>query len=303
MLLPLFSNLSNKSLLIWAAIFILSPILIDAIRLLLQWSPGNFLFPVGEAIDAKFGITEQNWRTYLFTEGSGLKEWWHWQQTSFIYRYASLLNNNRIFKVLGMFLLGYYVGRNMIYANLQQYSSQLKKIRKWGFLIGIPANVVVYIFEGDEKYIHASTWGMADTISYALGVVPLALAIASTIALSWMNSKNSWLKIFAPVGQMALTNYLVQTVICSIIFYGAGFGLGQKIGLTYLFPIAVAVFGFQIIYSNIWLRHFNYGPVEWIWRQLTYGKKIPLRKRKDAQLPVTKVKNAETVLNDTPTIL
>jgi uncharacterized protein len=303
MLLPLFRNLSNRNLLLCATLFILSPIAIDLVRLALQWSPGHFLFPIGEAIDAKVGLTEENWRTYLFTDGSGWKEWWHWQQTSFIYRYATLLNSNRLFKVLGMFLLGYYVGRNMIYTNLHQYTHILKKIRNWGLLIGIPANVVVYIFEGDDKFIHASAWGMADTISYALGVVPLALAIASTIALSWMKSKNSWLKVFAPVGQMALTNYLAQTIICSMIFYGAGFGLGQKIGLAYVFLIAVAVFGLQIIYSNIWLRHFNYGPVEWIWRQLTYGKKIPLKKQKDFQLPVTKVKNAETVLNDAPTIL
>jgi uncharacterized protein len=75
---------------------------------------------------------------------------------------------------------------------------------------------------------------------------------------------------------MALTNYLMHSVLCIIIFYGVGFGLGGKMGPVLFWPIAFAIVAIQIFYSRWWLRHFQYGPMEWIWRQLTYGKRLPL---------------------------
>jgi uncharacterized protein len=77
---------------------------------------------------------------------------------------------------------------------------------------------------------------------------------------------------------MALTNYLLQTIFGVLLFYGLGLGLGQKFGLVYLFPIAIGIFILQVIYSNFWFRYFQYGPLEWVWRQLTYGKRLPIRK-------------------------
>ncbi len=279
LLLPLFRNCSNKTLLIWATVFVLAPIAIDALRLWVKWSPGDFLLPIGLSIDEKVGLTEDNWRTYIFKKGSGFTEWWNWQQTSFIYRYYDLLNNNRIPKVLGMFLLGLYAGRKMIYANLDHYRNLFKKMMLWGFAIGVPASFVMYLFEGDEKFIPSSSLGMYDTVFYALSVVPLSLAYTASICLFWIKRKSiSRLSVFAPVGRMALTNYLVQTVVASFLFYGAGLGLGQKFGLVVLFPIVIGIYAMQVLYSSIWLKHFQFGPLEWIWRQLTYGKRMPLRK-------------------------
>jgi uncharacterized protein len=279
LLLPLFRNCSNKTLLIWATVFVLAPIAIDALRLWLKWSPGDFLLPIGLSIDEKVGLTEDNWRTYIFIKGSGFTEWWNWQQTSFIYRYQYILNSNRILKVLGMFLIGFYVGRKMIYANLDEYGSLFRRVMKWGFALGLPASIVMYLFEGDGKYIHAHWYGLFDTVFYALSVVPLSLAYASAICLFWIKRKGiSRLYVFAPVGRMALTNYLMQTLIASFLFYGAGLGLGQKFGLVVLFPIVIGIYAMQVLYSSIWLKHFQYGPMEWIWRQLTYGERMPLKK-------------------------
>jgi uncharacterized protein len=255
----------------------LSPIAIDAIKLWVQWGPGNFIMPVAESIDAKNGINGEEWRTYLFKDGSGWQQWRNYHQTGFLYRFSSLLNNNRIPKVLGMFLVGFYVGRKMIYANLEQYKPLLKKVRFWGFFIGLPFSVAMAIFEGDDKNIYASTLGMLDTVSYAFGVIPLSLAYTASIALLWLKRKSSLLSLFAPVGRMALTNYLMQTVIGIFLFYGIGLGLGQKFGISYVFLIAIAIYCIQVLYSNIWFRYFQYGPLEWIWRQLTYGKRLPIR--------------------------
>ena len=76
---------------------------------------------------------------------------------------------------------------------------------------------------------------------------------------------------------MALTNYLMHTVVCVIIFYGYGFGQFGKMGAGKATLIAFAIFVIQIPLSALWLKYFAYGPTEWIWRQLTYRKRLPLR--------------------------
>jgi uncharacterized protein len=278
--LPLFKKFSDKGLLIWAAVLILSPFAIDVIKILLQVNPGDFLQPIAEGIDKKTGVPlDDGWRTYLFKEGSGWQEWRNYRSSSFIYRYQSLLNNNRIPKVLGMFLIGFYVGRKMMYANLSNYATLLKKLMLWGFVIGLPASFAMAWFEGDGKNVYQSVWGLLDTFFYAIGVVPLSLAYVSAVCLYWVKTKGiNKLSVFAPVGRMALTNYLLQSLFGVFIFYGAGLGLGQKMGPVYFIPIAIGFYLLQVFFSNIWLKYFQFGPLEWIWRSLTYGKKQPMKK-------------------------
>jgi uncharacterized protein len=169
----------------------------------------------------------------------------------------------------------------MIYAQLEENKVLLKKVRKWGFLIGIPANLAMAWFEIDDKSVPAAA-GLLDTLFYAAGVVPLSLAYTASICLLWLNKKGetSW-KYLAPVGRMALTNYLMHTVICITLFYGIGFALGGRIGPSVFFPAAILIYAVQVCYSNWWYRHFQYGPMEWVWRQLTYGKRLPIRGSKN----------------------
>jgi uncharacterized protein len=279
-ILPLFRKCSDKTLLIWAICLILSPIFIDIIRLLLHWSPGDFLNKMAQQRDAKNGIPpDDSFAFYLYKDGSGYSEIRKWLDGGLFYRYEYILDSNRIMKVLGIFLIGFYVGRKMIYARLEEYKPLLKKIRNWGFLIGLPISVVMCYFEADKKNVPTSWMGMPDTVTYALSVVPLSFAYASTIALLWLRKKEgSRLNILAPVGRMALTNYLSQTIFAILIFYNIGFGVGTKTGYTYVVLIVLAVYAFQVLYSNIWFRYFQYGPMEWIWRQLTYGKRLKFRR-------------------------
>lgn len=83
---------------------------------------------------------------------------------------------------------------------------------------------------------------------------------------------------------MALTNYVGQSVICTLVFYGTGLGLGGTMGPTLYLPIGFAVFGFQVMASRLWLDHFRFGPLEWLWRMLTYGEWLPLAKRAESSL-------------------
>jgi len=90
----------------------------------------------------------------------------------------------------------------------------------------------------------------------------------------------SFFRLMRPVGQMAFSNYLTQSIAGAIIFYGIGFGLYGQLQRYQIYLVVLAIWITQIIWSHVWLRYFQYGPFEWLWRQLTYWKKLPLRKAK-----------------------
>lgn len=281
LLLPLFKKCTNRTLLITAAALILSPILLDCIAILIQSKFGAAFEKLGMAIDVKHGVPleKEKYSQYLFYNGSGFEQWRNWQASGWAYRINYILDSNRIPKVLGMFLLGFYAGRKMMYAQLENHISLFKKLRFWGLLIGIPASVASFYFEIFQKGI-PSPVGLFRTFFYAISVVPLCLAYTSVICLHWVKKQgNSKLKFLAPVGRMALTNYIMQTVLGILIYYAIGLGLGGNIGPVLFMPIGLVVYALQIIYSNWWFKHFNYGPLEWVWRQLTYGKRLPLKKQ------------------------
>ena len=89
---------------------------------------------------------------------------------------------------------------------------------------------------------------------------------------------NTVTRRFAAVGQMALTNYLMQTIICTTIFYGHGFGKFGTMSRTELFGVVIAVWIVELIWSPMWLARYRFGPFEWLWRSLTYGTRQPMRR-------------------------
>jgi|SRR5215203_2275181 len=283
MILPLFRKFSGKALVVTAIALILSPIILDCIYILFHAKPGDGLERLAISTDVKNGIpTDSTYATYLYKPGSGFHEWRNWQGSGWAYRYSYIVDSNRVPKVLGMFLLGLYAGRKMMYLHLEDHVSLFKKLRRWGFIIGIPSAIGCTYYEIFEKGI-PNPVGLGHTIFYAFSVVPLCLAYTSVICLRWIKKKgNSKLKVLAPMGRMALTNYLMQTIIGITLYYGVGFGFGGNIGPIVFIPIGLVVYSLQIAYSNWWFRYFNYGPMEWIWRQLTYGQRLPFRKTNQA---------------------
>jgi len=94
------------------------------------------------------------------------------------------------------------------------------------------------------------------------------------------------LEIFAPVGQMAFTNYLSQSIITSVIFYG--FGLFDRLQRYEVYYVVAGIWLFQVIFSHIWMKYFRFGPFEWVWRSLTYLYRPPmLRNRDDKRIAFT----------------
>jgi uncharacterized protein len=149
----------------------------------------------------------------------------------------------------------------------------------YGLVLGLIGNLVLAATTGNEAQFPPSVSGFIGVIGYSFGVPGLALAIAALAALLWQNDAAQRLfGVLAPVGRMALTNYLMQTVICVLIFYGYGSGYFSRVGALQATLIAFAIFALQIVLSSIWLKFFAYGPMEWIWRQLTYRRRLDLRR-------------------------
>ncbi|MDQ3289739.1 MAG: DUF418 domain-containing protein [Bacteroidota bacterium] len=106
----------------------------------------------------------------------------------------------------------------------------------------------------------------------ALGHIGLVMLIYKMRLLPWL------MKALSAVGRMAFTNYVLQTIICSFVFYGFGFNLFGKLQRYELYYVVAAVWVFQLIISPIWLHYFQFGPLEWCWRSLTYWQRQPMTK-------------------------
>jgi uncharacterized protein len=113
-----------------------------------------------------------------------------------------------------------------------------------------------------------------------LGLIAMAAFYLSGIVLLWRRPAwRSRLARLAPVGRMALTNYLTHSLIYLALFYGFGLALLGRVGATFCLALSVAIFAAQILFSAWWLRRFQFGPAEWLWRSLTYGGRQPMRLR------------------------
>jgi uncharacterized protein len=113
---------------------------------------------------------------------------------------------------------------------------------------------------------------------WRIGILGLAASYVCAIVLLFRRCAwRSRFDVFAAVGRMAFTNYLAQSVICTFLFYGWGLGWYGRVGTFACLGIALVLFGGQAAASRWWLRRFRFGPAEWAWRSLTYGRVQPFR--------------------------
>jgi uncharacterized protein len=113
---------------------------------------------------------------------------------------------------------------------------------------------------------------LSNQIIYWFGIV-MSLAWISIAMLACRNGCRSWLgRSLGAVGRLALTNYLLQSLLCTFVFYGHGLGLYGSVDRTGQVAVAAGIWSLQLIASPLWLRYFRYGPAEWLWRSLAYGR-------------------------------
>lgn len=188
-----------------------------------------------------------------------------------------------IIYALGRFALGAAIGRSGILDDIPRHLPLLKRVTAVALPLGLLAALAVRLLgEG-----HWDPFGMGKDAK-TMGQVfrsPAALLLAAGYASGIVVALHTRLGkrlfgIFAPVGRMALTNYLAQGLIYAFVLFGVGPGLGLagRIGSAAVVAICIAFFAFQTAFSHWWLARYRFGPMEWLWRTLTYGERPPMRR-------------------------
>jgi uncharacterized protein len=279
-ILVLFRKRADRTLLIWAAILIIAvPTLLGAIPMIMSALGVEMPTPDLAAIDARHAATLA---VFQSTDYGAIVRENLVQAGKFFFGRKSVF----LLYLLGLFLLGLYVGRRRMFQNVSAHRALLRRLVIWGIPIGLIAGIVLAVmqvgFEPGE--IMAKPWlALVFTVLSMLSMPPLAAGYVAAVTL--LLEKPQWadrLSIFAPVGRMALTNYLLQTVILVSIVNGYGLGMIGHIGPAFGLVMALTLYSLQMIWSPIWLNHFRFGPMEWLWRSLTYGTPQPMRIRHPA---------------------
>ena len=262
LLLPLFVRWSDTRLAIGAFFLVfLVPLVGVPLFEALGWAPHEAFYQLSDSVAAKLGtrITSDNGVEIL---GSG--RWDQlaaWVLSGPIYAWGLKLESWRIPKVLGIMLLGLIFGTRLAAGRLPADRTLLRRVLVGGIAIGLPATFAYALLPGQRQ---------ADWPSL-VGTVPLALAYGAAFLLAWPRAR-SILVHFAAPGRMALTNYLSQTIIGIVLFYGVGFGLIGKLRPLEIYGIAILIFASQVVISRWWLSRHTMGPMERLWRSLTYGR-------------------------------
>lgn len=276
MILVRLRGLEEDRALRWVAILLVLPVVFYLPLLLHPALMLGLPFFIGGSVlatAAGFDVNDMSTITNAYL-GGGAKGMMALSVPAMFFRWGDLLASGRPFKVLAMFVLGMVLGRRRIWDDLAVYTPLLRRVAIWGIGIGLPACLLL---ARNAAAVGASNapglTGLGDAALYAIGVAPLAMGYAAVFALLWQ--RPAWQRVLvwlAPTGRMALTNYLTQTLIGIVVFYGVGFGLGGRLGPTWYVAMALAILVAQTLFSRWWLARHQFGPMEGIWRKLTYGK-------------------------------
>lgn len=273
MCLPLLRNVSDRGLLRTAAFFLLLPIAVDAVTQVLGVSLSAPAVREQWRYCDRYGITEENFG-YWLRDATSYGDMFKFLIQGAWVRVQEFVDGNRYFKVFGLFVLGFYIGRNRMYADLAARKPLLRRVTVIGLAAGLPLSLL-YAW----SCMNGHPLGNAvHTAIYTVSVYPLGLAYMCGMCLMYLRHKDLavWRRLAYP-GRMALTNYIGQSVIGALLFYGIGLGLGASFGLVQTELIVAGVYLFQMAFSRVWLRFFRFGPLEWIWRMLTYGRWFDIR--------------------------
>jgi uncharacterized protein len=181
-------------------------------------------------------------------------------------------------RVFGMFLLGFVLGRMGVFHSPARHARLLLELSRSALLIGLLGGFLYAAFDRGETLLPLTFNGFVRTIFESISAPLLSLGYAAWITLAFQRPGwQPYLLRLAPVGRMALSNYLFQSVSGVILFYGIGGGLFMRVSLVTALGIAMLVFMVQAALSRLYLSYFAHGPAEWVWRQITYANRIPLK--------------------------
>jgi uncharacterized protein len=181
-----------------------------------------------------------------------------------------------IFTLLPLMMLGTYLAR------VKLFHDPVANRRKLIWFTAI-TGFLFLVFKAGPYLIGAPLW--LTIIQDSIGGPASALFYLSVITLVANRPVFSWIaRQLSYVGRMSLSNYLFQSVLMFVLFYGIGFGLYAEFSLLGFVCFVIGVFVIQVVLSRVWFRYFTFGPIEWLWRILTYGKIQPLRKKNEQRV-------------------
>lgn len=223
------------------------------------------LQPSAEDLDESIATMRGPWLG-VYEHATGFIKWW---RTSFFYRYGFLEDFATMLIGIALFSLGALQGR--------WPTRRYVWLAVGGYGFGLTVNAIetmAMLRSGFDPLVVQWTW----LGSYEFGRVPVTLGHVGLIMIIWKSGfVPAAMRRLAAVGRMALTNYLTQSLICTLLFTGVGFGWFGQLARHELYYVVAAVWTLQLIWSPFWLARFQYGPAEWLWRSLTYRKRQPMR--------------------------
>jgi uncharacterized protein len=176
--------------------------------------------------------------------------------------------------LLGCFLLGIILLRLGLFQAPHEHLVLIRRMILFGFGIGVPCHLAAVVaLAGSPNGALSWLWNGWGALAQALGYLGLLLLWSRSGRAEWLQAR------FRAVGRLALTNYLMQSVLCALLFYGFGLGLIGRVSRLQALGIVAAIWLLQLGLSPVWLRYFHMGPVEWLWRSLAEGRARPFRRR------------------------
>lgn len=173
--------------------------------------------------------------------------------------------------VLAIFLIGLYVGKKGVLFNIAGHLDWIRKVWKNSLIFGALLTIPYVVFKAEIAivpfYFHE---GVVQNLSLIVGLLICFFYTTSIVLLCQNDNWKKRLLFLAPVGQMALTNYLMQTLICISLFYGYGLGFYGRVSPFLGIVITILIFVGQVFFSKWWLSKYKYGPLERLWRWFTY---------------------------------
>jgi len=199
-----------------------------------------------------------------------------------IEEFLSLLSGSLFFfcpLILAMFLFGLLIARRGIVANYPNYLPLFRKLFWWSLALGLITNTLYLIASRYAVQSIPDGWSLLFMTMHTFGGLSLGLCYVSGIAILYIWGRGGFFtRYFAPIGRMALTNYLLQSILGAALFHSYGLGLYGKVAVWQGIVLTILIFAGQVFFSRWWFTHFQFGPFEWLWRSLTYGKLQAMRK-------------------------
>lgn len=269
-ILLLFRNMKTANLFRLALFFILLPTAIDLA--LLPFTQASGILQPALAHTTYPDMTPAAVMS-MFKNGSA-SDLFHLNIHHLIWKWLSYVPSGRMVTMFGIFVLGYYLGS----INFFEEKVKSPKLLVLGLVAGLSTTVLAVTMGGNPYQFPPTLLNSAYKSLLVVGQISMCLFYVASIArLLQTTSGHKILCHLRLVGRMALTNYIFQSLICVFIFYNCGINLFGEIGLVYVVCIAIGILVFQVILSSLWLNYFEFGPLEWVWRSLTYRKRIMIR--------------------------